>query len=166
MANPAPDALIRAAGREDDRELALLDNRAWTKLSSPAGRPPPERPFFGEDEDPQRVLLAERNGRIVGWVRIRPPTPLAANAHVREIAGLAVDPDGRRAGVAGGLMRAAEAAAIGQGATRMTLRVFGPNRAARALYESLGYVVEGVLPGEFIIDGETVDDVLMGKSLP
>ncbi|MCZ9342980.1 GNAT family N-acetyltransferase, partial [Streptomyces sp. TRM76130] len=36
---------------------------------------------------------------------------------------------------------------------------------ARRLYESEGFVVEGVLPGEFLLDGGYADDVLMGKSL-
>jgi RimJ/RimL family protein N-acetyltransferase len=47
----------------------------------------------------------------------------------------------------------------------MTLRVLGHNAAARRLYEGCGFVVEGVLPGEFLIEGRYVDDVLMGRAL-
>lgn len=47
----------------------------------------------------------------------------------------------------------------------MTLRVLGHNAPARALYESEGFVVEGLLPGEFFLDGRYVDDVMMGRSL-
>ncbi|MFE0320554.1 GNAT family N-acetyltransferase, partial [Streptomyces albogriseolus] len=35
----------------------------------------------------------------------------------------------------------------------------------RTLYASEGFAVEGVLPGEFHLDGRYVDDVLMGQSL-
>ncbi len=51
------------------------------------------------------------------------------------------------------------------GARRITLRVLGHNTAARKQHESEGFVVEGVQPEEFHLDGEYVDDVLMGRSL-
>jgi RimJ/RimL family protein N-acetyltransferase len=71
----------------------------------------------------------------------------------------------RGSGVARGLLRAAFALARKEGANRMTLRVLGHNAPARALYESEGFVVEGVLPGEFFLAGRYVDDVMMGRSL-
>ncbi|CAL9437127.1 hypothetical protein SUDANB15_02152 [Streptomyces sp. enrichment culture] len=63
-------------------------------------------------------------------------------------------------------MRAAVAEARRRGARRITLRVLGHNTAARALYASEGFVVEGVRPEEFHLDGAYVDDVLTGPSLP
>ena len=44
-----------------------------------------------------------------------------------------------------------------------SLRVLGENDAARRLYERAGYEVEGVLRGEFHLDGRDVDDVLMAR---
>ncbi|MFJ7067057.1 GNAT family N-acetyltransferase [Streptomyces sp. NPDC101115] len=102
---------------------------------------------------------------VVGYVRLGSPTPLAANAHVRQIQGLAVSGDARGRGVARALLRAAMARARAQGATRLTLRVLGHNTPARTLYEAEGFRVEGVLPGEFLLDGTYVDDVLMGRTL-
>ncbi|MFD5329270.1 GNAT family N-acetyltransferase [Streptomyces sp. NPDC127092] len=102
---------------------------------------------------------------VLGYVRLAPPTPLAANAHVRQIQGLAVAGSVRGRGVARALLRAAAARARAQGATRLTLRVLGHNTPARTLYESEGFRVEGVLPDEFLLDGTYVDDVLMGRSL-
>ncbi|MYX40122.1 GNAT family N-acetyltransferase, partial [Streptomyces sp. SID89] len=61
------------------------------------------------------------------------------------------------------LLRAAREEARRQGARRITLRVLGHNTPARRLYESEGYAVEGVLPGEFLLEGAYVDDVLMGR---
>jgi ribosomal protein S18 acetylase RimI-like enzyme len=63
------------------------------------------------------------------------------------------------------LLRAAREEARRQGARRITLRVLGHNTPARTLYESEGFVVEGILPGEFLLDGAYVDDVLMGRPL-
>jgi RimJ/RimL family protein N-acetyltransferase len=45
------------------------------------------------------------------------------------------------------------------------LHVLGSNRAAQALYERMGYVVEGRYREEFLIDGDYVDDVSLGKFL-
>ncbi|WP_159059877.1 GNAT family N-acetyltransferase, partial [Streptomyces scabiei] len=63
------------------------------------------------------------------------------------------------------LLRAVQDEARRRGARRLTLRVLGHNTAARKLYESEGFVVEGVLPEEFLLDGQYVDDVLMGRRL-
>ena len=79
--------------------------------------------------------------------------------------GLAVDPDRRRLGIARQLVEAAVAEARHRGARKVTLRVLGPNTGARRVYERCGFVVEGVLRGEFRIDGHDVDDVLLARSL-
>ncbi|EOD64089.1 GNAT family N-acetyltransferase, partial [Amycolatopsis vancoresmycina] len=63
------------------------------------------------------------------------------------------------------LVEAAVAEARRRGARKVTLRVLGPNAGARRVYERCGFVVEGVLRGEFRIDGADVDDVLMARSL-
>ena len=63
------------------------------------------------------------------------------------------------------LLDAAVAEARRRGAQRLTLRVLGPNAGARRLYEAAGFVVEGTLRGEFVLDGGLVDDVLMARSL-
>jgi ribosomal protein S18 acetylase RimI-like enzyme len=94
-----------------------------------------------------------------------PPTALAGNQHVRQIQGLAVDDWARRRGVARALLDAAGERARRQGAARITLRVLGHNAPARELYAAAGFTVEGVLPGEFRLDGHYVDDILMGRWL-
>ncbi|CAM5731394.1 GNAT family N-acetyltransferase OS=Streptomyces tendae OX=1932 GN=GUR47_11530 PE=4 SV=1 [Streptomyces tendae] len=90
---------------------------------------------------------------------------MPTNAHVLQIRGLAVAEEARGKGAGRALVRAAVAEARRRGARRISLRVLGPNTVARALYASEGFTVEGVLPGEFHLDGRYVDDVLMGQSL-
>ena len=63
------------------------------------------------------------------------------------------------------LLDAAVEEARRRGARRLTLRVLGANVAARRLYERSGFLVEGVLRGEFHLDGQDVDDVLMARAL-
>ena len=63
------------------------------------------------------------------------------------------------------LIDAAAAEARARGARRLTLRVLGPNAGARRLYESAGFVVEGIQHGEFVLEGREVDDVMMALDL-
>jgi ribosomal protein S18 acetylase RimI-like enzyme len=155
--------VIRVARLSDGPALAALDRDTWSTLHAVMPRPEPGVPFFDERHRPDHYLVPEIAGRPAGYVCLVPPTPLAANAHVRQIQGLVVAPWARGRGVARALMEAARGEAARQGAVRITLRVLGHNTAARRLYESLGYVAEGVLPGEFMLDGKPVDDVLMGR---
>ncbi|MGW1910987.1 N-acetyltransferase family protein [Streptomyces sp. NPDC002076] len=158
-----PEPYIRIAVPADDEELVLLDRSTWSTLH--AVSPPPQGPFFDEHHLPEDYLVAETDGRIVGYVRIGRPTPLASNAHVLQIQGLAVAEAARGRGLGRMLLRAAVEEARERGARRLTLRVLGHNAPARALYESEGFVVEGVQPEEFLLDGAYVDDVFMGRRL-
>lgn len=156
---------VRAALLSDDAALARLDRATWSTLH--AVSPPPEEhgDFFSERFGPDAYLVAEVDARPAGFIRFAPPTSLASNTHVRQIQGLAVDGWARGRGVGLELVMAALEAARGQGARRMTLRVLGHNTPARRLYEAAGFTVEGVLPGEFRLDGAYVDDVFMGRAL-
>ncbi|MGW1022354.1 N-acetyltransferase family protein [Streptomyces sp. NPDC002577] len=161
-----PVPYIRFALPEDEEALGRLDRAAWSTLHAVRPREqPPYDPFFNERFGPRDHLVAENGGRIVGYVRLALAIPLPSNAHVRQIQGLAVADEARGLGVGRALVRAAVDEARRQGARRISLRVLGHNTPARKLYESEGFVVEGVQPGEFYLAGEYVDDVLMGRSL-
>ncbi|WP_031487365.1 GNAT family N-acetyltransferase [Streptomyces bicolor] len=162
----SPSPYIRIALPDDEEELSLLDRRTWSQVHAVTPQPqPPYRPFFDERHAPDDHLVGELDRRIVGYIRLGFPTPLASNAHVRQIQGLAVADAARGRGVGRALIRAAVEEARRRGARRLTLRVLGHNTPARKLYESEGFVVEGVLPEEFFLGGEYVDDVIMGRRL-
>jgi ribosomal protein S18 acetylase RimI-like enzyme len=157
---------IRPARPDDDEPLALIDRLTWSPVHAVMPEPrPPYGPFFSERHGVEGCLVAELDGRVVGYVRLGAPTPLASNAHVRQIQGLAVADEARGRGVGRALIRAAVEESRRCGARRVTLRVLGHNAPARGLYASEGFVVEGVLPGEFLVGGAYVDDVFMGRSL-
>ncbi|GGN84428.1 N-acetyltransferase [Streptomyces albiflavescens] len=157
---------IRTATLEDEDALGRLDRDTWSPVHAVMPRPrPPYEPFYSDRFGPRDHLVAEIDNTVVGYIRLGFPTPLASNAHVRQIQGLAVAEEARGAGVGRALLRAVQDQARRQGARRITLRVLGHNTPARKLYESEGFVVEGILPEEFLLDGEYVDDVLMGRSL-
>jgi ribosomal protein S18 acetylase RimI-like enzyme len=142
-----------------------VDRATWSRYTSPAPAPP-LGPFFNERTRPENVVVAEVEGRVVGYGKIEHPTPLPASAHVWHVTGLAVDPSSEGRGAGRALMEGLIELARERGGRRMTLRVFGPNERARRLYERLGFEVEGVLRGEFMVgDQEYVDDVVMARRL-
>ena len=142
-----------------------IDRATWTAETSPSPPPADGAPFFGTRTSPADVLVAEVDGVLAGYISIRPATELQASSHVQHVNGLAVDPALQGRGVGRALVEAAAAEAARRGARRLTLRVLGPNAAAQRLYAACGFVVEGVLHGEFHLDGEDVDDVLMARAL-
>ncbi|SEC68501.1 Predicted N-acetyltransferase YhbS [Amycolatopsis tolypomycina] len=156
---------IRLARPEDEAALTEIDRRTWSSAVSPAPPPEPGTPFFGEDARPGNFLVAEHEGEVAGYVRLSAGFPIDAHRHVLVIGGLAVDPDRQRLGIGRQLVEAAVAAARRKGARKLTLRVLGHNTGARRVYERCGFVTEGVLRGEFRLDGTDVDDVLMARSL-
>ncbi|MFJ9538173.1 GNAT family N-acetyltransferase [Streptomyces sp. NPDC101225] len=161
-----PVPYIRHATLDDEDTLGRLDRVTWSPLHSVQPRPePPYEPFYTERFGPRDHLVAEIGGEVVGYIRLGCPTPLVCNAHVRQIQGLVVAEEARGAGVGRALLRAVREEARRHGARRLSLRVLGHNTPARTLYETEGFAVEGVLPGEFLLEGAYVDDVLMGCSL-
>lgn len=161
----AENPTIRPACTADEGSLAELNRVTWSWLSEVSPRPAPDAEFFTGHRTPEQILVAEDGGKVVGYIRLVPPTGLESNRHVRQIQGLAVDPACRGRGVGRALIEAACAAARNAGARRMTLRVLGHNGPARRLYERCGFTVEGVCPEEFLIDGRYVDDVFMGRRI-
>ena len=156
---------VRVGRQDDDAALADLDRRAW----SPAVGFPSVRPtgtgFFAPGSPPEAHVVAEVDGRVAGYARLLHMLPLVEAAHVLTVAGLAVAPDLQGRGVGHALLAGAEEQARRSGARKLAIRVLATNPAARRLYERYGFTVEGVLVGEFLIEGRPVDDVVLGKSL-
>ena len=157
--------MIRPARADDDAALRAVDAATWAWWVTPGPDRPPGRPFFGAGEAPGDVLVAEEGGEVVGYVALGSPTRLESNRHVMDVRGLGVAPDHQGRGLGRTLMEAAVAEARRRGARKLRLRVLGANSGARALYESCGFAVEGVLREEFLLDGRYVDDVLMALVL-
>lgn len=158
---------IRQARADDDAALLEIDFATWTRAVSPAPAPTRESrtSFFDDRTARENYLVAEVDGRISGYVLLHQNIPLPSHQHVLGINGLAVAPSAQGRGIGRALVEAAVAEASRRGAVKVTLRVLGENTGARQLYERCGFVVEGVLRGEFILDGEPVDDVLMARRL-
>ena len=155
---------IRPAVPADAPRLVALDLATWSPQVSP-GAPSAQDADFFAGRAPDDVLVADLDGSVAGYVLLRHPTSHESNRHVLMIGGLAVDPAAQRQGVGRRLVEAAIEESARRGARRLTLRVLGGNPGAQALYASCGFVVEGVLRQEFLLDGRYVDDVFMARTL-
>ena len=120
--------------------------------------PPPDecRAFYAsiiENGWVQRVALLD--GRVVGWCDVL-PTHGQARSHIG-VLGIGLVPAARRQGIGEKLMRSAIEAAWGTGLARIELTVRCDNTQAKALYERLGFSVEGLHRRSFCVDGEYAD---------
>jgi ribosomal protein S18 acetylase RimI-like enzyme len=157
--------LIRPASPADESGLAAVHRATWTTAVSPAGAPPTGARFLDTGTRPEDVLVAEDDGQVLGYVWLRRTGPHPAHDHVLTVDGLAVQPREQGRGIGRALVAAAIEEASRRGGRKLTLRVLAPNTAARRLYASAGFHVEGVLEAEFLLDGRLVDDVLMARDL-
>jgi ribosomal protein S18 acetylase RimI-like enzyme len=154
---------VRPARMEDEGAIGRIDALTWTVEVSPA--PARLGDGFFERNKLEDVLVAEVEGRVAGYAIVRQVLPIPSHAHVLDINGLAVDPEVQGRGVGRALVEACVARAQQQKARKLNLRVLGSNQRARRLYESCGFQVEGLLRGEFLLEGRYVDDVFMTRTL-
>jgi ribosomal protein S18 acetylase RimI-like enzyme len=165
LRHPVPVFAIRKARPEDDTILGQVDAATWTADVSPSPAPPVGTAFFSERTRPGDVLVAEVDGVVVGYAKLSQSIAFPQHDHVLTLNGLAVDPQRQRIGAGRRLVEAAIEEARGRGARKLSLRVLGSNTSARLLYEACGFVVEGILRAEFLLNGRYVDDVLMARLL-
>jgi RimJ/RimL family protein N-acetyltransferase len=108
-------------------------------------------------------MLVLDGEEVVGWCDIT-PNPIEGFRHVGRL-GMGLMPDFRGRGlgrrVAEETIRAARAA----GMERIELEVFASNARAIRLYQSMGFVVEGVKKQARKLDGEYDDNVCMALLL-
>jgi RimJ/RimL family protein N-acetyltransferase len=99
--------------------------------------------------------VAMLGGQVVGWCDVL-PTHGQARAHVGTL-GIGLVPSARRRGFGRPLLEATLDRAVRKGLTRIELTVRADNLNAKALYERVGFVTEGLSRRAFRIDGEYFD---------
>lgn len=155
---------IRGARTDDDVRLIAIDDATWSVETSP-GPPPTGAQRFFDRARPEDVLVAVLDGVVAGYIALTNTIPVPSHDHVLQINGLAVAADSAGRGIGRQLVAAAVAEATARGARKVSLRVLSTNPGALHLYESSGFVAEGVLRAEFLLAGAYVDDVLMARYL-
>lgn len=90
------------------------------------------------------LLVAERDGVIVGTAQLRPATS-PNGSHRAEVAKVLVHPSAQRQGIARRLMLALEGEALRRGRTLLVLDTRAGDGSG-ALYRACGYVEAGRIP--------------------
>ena len=112
---------------------------------------------------PDLFLVAERDGRIVGYIMCRIERDFMRRRTKGHIISIAVMPEHRRRGIATALMKEALARMMHRyGAGECYLEVRVSNLPAISLYEKLGFWKDRIVP-KYYLDGE--DAYIMRKKL-
>jgi RimJ/RimL family protein N-acetyltransferase len=109
------------------------------------------------------LVAVDEAGQVVGWCDVQ-RRPLEMFRHVGTL-GIGMLPHVRGRGLGRRLMQAAIEAARERGMERIQLGVFASNTRAIALYESLGFVREGLKRRAARFEGRYDDDVMMALFL-
>lgn len=139
----------------EDR-IATLETRLRTSEE--------QRAWLASRDPRHPVLVAERDGRIVGWGSLNVFNPRAAYDHVADFS-IYVARTARGSGVGRRLLDALIAAARDIGFHKMVLAAFEWNTTGIKLYERAGFRRVGVYREQGRLDGRWVDTVIMEKLL-
>lgn len=139
----------------EDR-IATLETRLRTSEE--------QRAWLASRDPRHPVMVAERDGRIVGWGSLNVFNPRAAYDHVADFS-IYVARTARGTGVGRGLLDALIAAARDIGFHKMVLAAFEWNTTGIKLYERAGFRRVGVYREQGRLDGRWVDTVIMEKLL-
>lgn len=106
-------------------------------------------------------LIALADEKVVGWCDIIPKSqPMFAHCGVL---GMGLLASVRGKGIGTQLLKAALGEADGKGLTRIELTVFTDNAPAIDLYEKSGFVIEGELRNDALVDGVYRNATIMAR---
>ncbi len=131
-----PDIEYRAMTEEDTKQVAALEKAVFSS--------PWSREALLQELDGTRgahYIVAARGGEVIGCAGFR---KVLDEAYITNVA---VKEGERRKGVGAELLRRMDLLCARLGILRQTLEVRVSNRAARNLYEKLGFVSAGIRPG-------------------
>jgi L-amino acid N-acyltransferase YncA len=111
------------------------------------------------------IVVAERDGRVVGFAKAGPYDD--ASAYYRGIneATLYVERGARRSGIGRALLEALADAAAERGLYKLTAKIFSSNQPSVALFRACGFREVGVHHRHGNLDGEWKDVTVVERSL-
>lgn len=158
--------VIRPSHWSDYPDLVAIENQIWNETNTPNVTTYPSTEAYQQHHPVGTHLVAvnEELNKVVGFVGFHPPTPLAAHQRTWMI-DIGVDPTAQSTGVGSQLLEAVKQKAKEQQIHKLGLRVLATNQSAIRFYQKNGFVIEGTLKEEFWLNGQFVDDILMGFTL-
>jgi L-amino acid N-acyltransferase YncA len=154
---------IRRADPGDAARIATIYNEGIAERQATfETRPRGTAEVAGWTVRPLPVLVAEHDGRIVGFGRIGPYSEREVYAGIGEHA-VYVAADARRLGVGHALLDALADAAQEVGLHKLTSRIFSTNTASIELHRRAGFTIVGVQRRHGQLDGIWRDCVLVER---
>lgn len=160
--------IIREAVLDDLEAITAIYNSAILERIASADLEPvslENRKKWLEEHSPSRpVLVAEKNGTIMGWVSLQPVHDRPAYRFTAELS-LYIDKAYRRQNLGKRLL-----SYVIEQCPRLQIRnllalIYGHNHASIVLVERFGFERWGVLPGVTELDGVERDVVIYGLKL-
>ncbi len=161
---PRPQLYVRPAEERDARDIARIYMQATQDQLATFEHflvTPEERTrWVTEHSGKYPLLVAELNGRVLGWASL---SPYQVRPRIEGIAELLIyiDRDYRRHGVGKELMRAIQAAGRNEGHHKLIGRFVAHNNAGRTLCRMNGWREVGVHQKHTILDGRWHDVVVV-----
>jgi len=116
-----------------------------------------------DKSDNQQTFLAEDNGQLVGWLWANGGSYRRNHHNVHIVIGIKAAYTNQ--GIGTRLFQACEAWARERGLHRLELTVMTNNHLGLALYQKIGFQIEGTAPHALRVDSEFVDLHYMSKLL-
>jgi L-amino acid N-acyltransferase YncA len=153
---------VRAAQHEDAAAWAEIYNQGIEDRQATFET----KPRTGADlmKQIERTIVAERDGRVVGWAGIVPYSPREVYASVAEFS-IYVERSARGSGVGTRLLTHLAVFAESHGYHKLTSKIFPENEASLALMRSCGFRDVGIHKRHALLDGAWRDVVVVERLL-
>jgi L-amino acid N-acyltransferase YncA len=163
------ETMIRDASESDLDTIVAIYNasipgRLATADTEPVSVESRRGWFRDRDHSRHPVWVAEREGRVVGWLSFGKFYGRPAYASTAELS-VYIDPKAQRSGIATQLVESAFARAGRLGLSTFLGFVFAHNERSVALCRKFGFEQWGHLPRVAILDGVERDLLIMGRRL-
>jgi L-amino acid N-acyltransferase YncA len=159
---------VRNATTADAADIAAIYNEGIedrvATLETELRTADERRAWLAGHGDRYPVLVAERDGHVVGWGSLNRFNPRPAYDHVVDFS-VYVARGLRGHGIGRLLLGALVEAARSLGFHKMVLAAFPTNGAGMRLYEAMGFVRVGIYREQGRLDGRWVDVVVMERIL-
>ncbi len=155
---------VRPARPEDARDIARIHNQGIEERSATfeteLRRPEQVATRIAIADQP--VMVAERDGRVIGWASVSRENNRCAQAGVGEYT-IYIDRSARGAGVGVPLLEALVACAAERGYWKLIGRIFATNESSLALARRCGFYDVGVHRRHGRIAGEWMDVLVVER---
>lgn len=159
---------IREARHADASAIAEIYNQGIAERGATfETEPRTSEDILTRLQDTQRypLLVAERDGRVVGWAALSSYRSRPCYAGVAEFS-IYLHRDARGQGVGQPLLNALIDAARDRGFWKVLSRVFPFNAASRALCHRCGFREVGVYEKHACLDGQWLDVIIVERLIP